>query len=98
MVVGHVQNTEVRVARQHGHTLICQPVVGQVELLQDAVALLRQAGRRQVLQLVGRHVHASQAESQTESTDSQSFVFVPLPDRVTLITNFYANSCFHDPH
>lgn len=41
MVVGHVQNTEVRVACQHWHTLICEPVIGQVELLQDAVALLR---------------------------------------------------------
>lgn len=58
MVVGHVQDSEVCVAREHGHTLICEPVVGQVELLQDAVALLRQAGRRQVLQLVGRRIYA----------------------------------------
>lgn len=40
MVVGHVQHTEVCVARQHGDTLVRQPVVGQVEFLQDAVALL----------------------------------------------------------
>lgn len=53
MVVGHVQDPEVRMACQHGHTLVCQPVIGEVELLQDAVALLRQAGRWQVLQLVG---------------------------------------------
>lgn len=40
MVVGHVQNSKVCVASEHGHTLVCQPVVGQVQLLQDAVAFL----------------------------------------------------------
>lgn len=40
MVVGHVQNPEVCVAGEQGHTLVRQPVVGQVQLLQDAVAFL----------------------------------------------------------
>lgn len=53
MVVGHVKNPKVRMARQHGHALVRQAVIGQIELLQDAVALLRQRGGRQVLQLIG---------------------------------------------
>lgn len=40
MVVSHVQDAEVCVAGQHGHTLVREPVVGEVEFLQDAVALL----------------------------------------------------------
>lgn len=40
MVVSHVQNAKVCVAGQHGHTLVREPVVCEVEFLQDTVALL----------------------------------------------------------
>lgn len=50
MVVSHVQNTKMRVSRQHGHALVSEAVVCEVEFLQDTVALLRQAGWRHVLQ------------------------------------------------
>lgn len=40
MVIGHVQDSKVRVACQHWYTLVRQPVIGQVEFLKDAVAFL----------------------------------------------------------
>lgn len=40
MVVSHMQNTKVCVTCQHGHTLISEPVICEVEFLQNAVALL----------------------------------------------------------
>lgn len=41
MIIGHVQNSKVCMAGQHWYTLVCQLIIGQVEFLQDAVALLR---------------------------------------------------------
>lgn len=67
MVVGHVQNAEVCVARQHWYTLVCQLIVGQVQFLQDAVTLLWQAGWRQVLQLISWCIYTSQAECRNKS-------------------------------
>ena len=40
MVVGHVKHAEVRVAREQRHTLVRQPVVGEIQLLENTVALL----------------------------------------------------------
>lgn len=40
VVVSHVQNSEARMPRQHGHTFVCEPVIGQIKLLEDAVAFL----------------------------------------------------------
>lgn len=58
VVVGHVQHSEVCVTGEQRHTLVGQVVVGQVELLQDAVTLLRQARGGQALQLIGRRIQA----------------------------------------
>lgn len=41
MVVGQVQHSQVGVAGQQGDALFGEPVVGEVELLQDALALFR---------------------------------------------------------
>ena len=40
VVVGHVEHAEVCVAREQRDTLVRQPVVGEIELLEDTVALL----------------------------------------------------------
>lgn len=40
VIIGHVQDSQVCVSGEQGHTLVSQVVVGQVELLQDAVALV----------------------------------------------------------
>ncbi|KAG7275142.1 hypothetical protein CRUP_015796 [Coryphaenoides rupestris] len=40
VVVGHVQHAEVGVSREQRDTLVRQPVVGEVQFLEDAVALL----------------------------------------------------------
>lgn len=61
LVVGKVQHPEVAVSRQQGDALVSQSVISHVELLQAAGGVLWQAGCRQVLQLVGRHVQVSQA-------------------------------------
>lgn len=59
LVVGDVQHPEAAVSRQQWDAFIRQAVVGHVELLQAADGVLRQAGCRELLQLVGRHVQVA---------------------------------------
>lgn len=40
LVVGEVQHSEVTVSRQQWDTLVCQAVIGQIELLQAAKAVI----------------------------------------------------------
>lgn len=49
LVVGEVKHPEVAVSHQERDALVCQVVIGHIELLQYAGAVLRQAGRREVL-------------------------------------------------
>lgn len=56
LVVGDVKHPEVAVSRQQRDAFVCQAVTGHVKLLQAAEGVLRQAGCREVLQLIGRHV------------------------------------------
>lgn len=56
LVVGQMQDPQVRMPHQDRDALICEAVVRQVQQLQQAQALLAHAGRGQGLQAVGRHV------------------------------------------
>lgn len=40
LVVGEVKHSEVAVSRQERDTLVCQAVIGHIELLQTAEAVL----------------------------------------------------------
>ena len=58
-----MQDAQVRVPHQDGHTLVCQEVAGQVEQLQGAQTLLPSTSRWQRLQTVCRCIQVSEADS-----------------------------------
>lgn len=72
------------VSGQQGHALVCEVVVRQIQLLQDAARLLRKCGCRKGFQFVGRRVQESQATrtkcnkiplSQSSSRNPQETLF-----------------------
>ena len=79
LVEGEVEHPEVGVSRQQRHTLVRQAVIGQVELLQCAQALLRLGGRGDALQLIGRRVQVTQAaiggQPRLEKNDRNASVY-----------------------
>lgn len=66
LVVGQVQHSEVAMSTQQRDTLVCQVVIGHIEFLQTAEAVLWQAGRREVLQLIGWYIQVTQAMTKSK--------------------------------